>query len=267
MKKVRLKTPISYYGGKQMMLRHILPNIPDHDVYTESFFGGGAVFWAKERAKVEVINDVNREVINFYQVLQAEYYKLNALIQTTMHSRAQYEDALVVYNHPHLFDNIRRAWAFWVLCNQGFACKIGNWGYDKSSGSVEKKIDNAKQRFGADLKEWLERVQIESNCATKVIKSRDKPTTFHYCDPPYFNSDCGHYDGYGPQDYTGLLNTLSDVKGKFLLSSYRSDILDDYTNQNGWHQLEFEKTLAVSQRAKSKKKVEVLTANYPLQMN
>lgn len=30
----RLKTPISYYGGKQMLLKHILPLIPEHTLYT-----------------------------------------------------------------------------------------------------------------------------------------------------------------------------------------------------------------------------------------
>ncbi|HEU0226617.1 MAG TPA: DNA adenine methylase [Arachidicoccus soli] len=50
-----MKTPISYYGGKQSMLKHILPLIPEHTVYVEPFFGGGAVFRAKEPKNVEVI--------------------------------------------------------------------------------------------------------------------------------------------------------------------------------------------------------------------
>ena len=45
--KIWQRTPISYYGGKQTMLPHILPLIPEHAIYTEAFFGGGAVFWAK----------------------------------------------------------------------------------------------------------------------------------------------------------------------------------------------------------------------------
>lgn len=49
--KPELKTPIAYYGGKQMMLNHILPKIPEHTTYAELFFGGGAVFWAKSPAK------------------------------------------------------------------------------------------------------------------------------------------------------------------------------------------------------------------------
>ena len=54
------KTPITYYGGKQSMLRDILPLIPEHQIYVEPFFGGGAVFWAKEPTKCEVINDEQR---------------------------------------------------------------------------------------------------------------------------------------------------------------------------------------------------------------
>ena len=47
------KTPITYYGGKLNMLQHILPNIPEHKIYTETFFGGGAVFFAKEKVESE----------------------------------------------------------------------------------------------------------------------------------------------------------------------------------------------------------------------
>ena len=64
------RTPISYYGGKQIMLKYILPLIPEHQIYTEAFFGGGAVFWAKEPSQTEIINDFNANVYNFYQILK-----------------------------------------------------------------------------------------------------------------------------------------------------------------------------------------------------
>lgn len=47
MSKFFLKTPISYYGGKQTMLQYILPEIPKHLVYTECYAGGAAVYWAR----------------------------------------------------------------------------------------------------------------------------------------------------------------------------------------------------------------------------
>ena len=48
------------------MLKYILPVIPVHDTYIEPFAGGLAVFLAKDRVKVEVINDLNDEVSGFY---------------------------------------------------------------------------------------------------------------------------------------------------------------------------------------------------------
>lgn len=68
-----MKTPISYYGGKQRMLKHILPLIPNHELYTESFCGGCAVLFAKEAVKCEVINDTNHSLVNFYLVAKRHY--------------------------------------------------------------------------------------------------------------------------------------------------------------------------------------------------
>ena len=55
-----MKTPITYYGGKQTMLKYILPLIPTHSLYTEAFCGGAAVFFAKPPSDGEVINDLNQ---------------------------------------------------------------------------------------------------------------------------------------------------------------------------------------------------------------
>ena len=61
-----MKTPISYYGGKQTLLKHILPLIPNHKLYTEAFCGGAAVLFAKRPADGEVINDISMDITNFY---------------------------------------------------------------------------------------------------------------------------------------------------------------------------------------------------------
>ena len=54
-----MKTPITYYGGKQQLVPTILPMIPSHRLYVEPYFGGGAVFFAKKPSYLEVINDIN----------------------------------------------------------------------------------------------------------------------------------------------------------------------------------------------------------------
>ena len=71
-----MKTPITYYGGKQNMVSVILPLIPKHNLYCEPFLGGGAIFFSKPKSNVEVINDTNREVVNFYRVVQQDYTSL-----------------------------------------------------------------------------------------------------------------------------------------------------------------------------------------------
>ena len=75
-----------------------------------------------------------------------------------------------------------------------------------------------------------------------------------------FDWELGHYGGYTIEMYNDLLTTLSGLKGKFLLSSYPSPILAEYTERNGWYQ----KELIKNKCANHGKKIEVLTANYPI---
>ena len=262
-----MTTPISYYGGKQNLVSTILPLIPEHNTYVEPFVGGGAIFWAKPRSRVEIINDYNRELINFYECVQNEFVELEKMVRISLHSRSLHSDASVVYNNPHMFSRTKRAWAVWVLASQSFSSQIdGSFGYDRSSGTTSTKITNKRNGFTLDYSIRIQDVQIECTDALRVILSRDAEDSFHYCDPPYFNSDCGHYDGYSESDFEQLLTMLSGIKGKFLMSSYPSEILDRYSNKNGWCQRSLEQTVSVANNPGKprKKKIEVLTANYDL---
>lgn len=262
------KTPITYYGGKLNMVATILPLIPKHRIYTESFFGGGAVFFAKEKAESETINDTNNMVVNFYEVVKTDFDSLKTKIEATLFSRASYSVAHMIYRMPHLFDKIQQAWAFYIGTNMGFSCQIGSWGYDKYGKRV-KAFQNKKLLFNQQMFERLENVQIENTDALKVIQSRDTGDAFHYVDPPYIDSNQGHYGGYHLGDYKKLLETLSSVKGKFILSSYPSEILAEYTLKNGWYTLVFDKPLSArkAEEGKSRKrKIEVLTANFPIEI-
>lgn len=82
-----MKTPISYYGGKQTLLKHILPLIPKHKLYTEAFCGGAAVLFAKRPADGEVINDISMDITNFYWMAKVYYRDLKQEIEKTLHSR------------------------------------------------------------------------------------------------------------------------------------------------------------------------------------
>lgn len=261
-----MKTLISYYGGKLNMLKHILPLIPPHKIYTESFFGGGAVFFAKKPSESEIINDTNSMVINFYEVLRSDFEKLKSKVESTLFSRASYNVANTIYKMPHLFGKLQQAWAFYIATQMGFASKIGSWGYDKYGKRITT-FHNKKLKFDTTLAARLINTQIECNDACLVITSRDSEDAFHYIDPPYIDTAQGHYKGYEKQDFKNLLDTLSKVKGKFLLSSYPSDLLSKYIEKNAWHSIEFKKLLTGKKAEDGVKrgyKTEVLTANYPI---
>lgn len=261
-----LRTPVSYYGGKQKLVTTILPLIAAHKMYCEPFVGGAAIFFAKQPSLIEVINDTNKELINFYCMLQNRFVELQRMVAVTLHSRSLHKDAQVVYQFPHLFDEIKRAWAVWVLSTQSFSAMLdGSFGYDKTDNTTTKKITNKRNQFTEEYAIRLQNVQVECADALYVISSRDTINTFFYVDPPYFNSDCGHYDGYSEQDFENLLKLLAGIKGKFMLSSYPSALLKQYTKAHGWQNRAFESGVSVNAKGGyMKRKTEMITGNYDL---
>lgn len=257
-----MKTALTYYGGKQKLVSVILPMIPPHTLYCEPFCGGAAIFFAKEKSNVEVLNDTNCELMNFYQQTKLDFTALEKEIRISLHSRRIHADAAVIYANPHMFSPLKRAWAVWALAAQSFSAMLdGSWGYDVVKGTTTKKIINKIKSFTEEYAIRLQNVQLECTDAIRIINSRDRVDSFFYVDPPYFNSNCGHYDGYSEADFTTLLETLSKIKGKFLLSSYPSDVLSSYAEKYGWKQRTIEQRVSVN-HGSGKKKIEVLTFNY-----
>jgi DNA adenine methylase len=266
-KKINLKTPITYYGGKQMMCGKIVPLIPKHRLYCEPFAGGAAIYFAKEPSELEVLNNTNRELINFYKVVQNNFVELEKEIKITLNSRDLYRKASTVYNNPDMFSEVKRAWALWVMSSQSFGAQLdGSWGYDRGKNRTAKKVHNARESFTIELAERLQNTSIECADACYIIRGRDCADAFFYCDPPYYNACMGHYDGYTLADFKELLETLSKIKGKFLLSSYPSEILDEYIEKYGWKSKTFDMRISVNAKAdtKNQRKKEVITANYDI---
>src|SRR5260370_32612260 len=100
-----MRTPLTYFGGKQKLAKHILSLIPKHNLYCEPFFGGGAVFFAKSPSNMEVINDCNGDMINFYRVVKNNYKQLEKEIKPTLHSRELHQAAKTVLGYPDLFND------------------------------------------------------------------------------------------------------------------------------------------------------------------
>ena len=70
MKKNKLVTPVlKWVGGKRQLLPEITKYIPKHSAYYEPFLGGGAVLFDLQPSKA-VVNDINGELINVYNVIK-----------------------------------------------------------------------------------------------------------------------------------------------------------------------------------------------------
>lgn len=262
MAKARLKTPISYYGGKQTMLKYILPLIPDHRVYTEAYCGGCAVLFGKQPVSCEVINDMNKELINFYRVAQSDYPALKREIDASLHSRDQHTHAKHIMTHPQFFTPVQRAWAIWIGSKLGFASMLdGTFGYDRS-GTTTLKLFNGKDQFTEAVCQRLAHVTVESEDGKNVIRRYDCPEAFHFVDPPYVGSDCGHYsDTFNEQDLEELLAILSEVEGKFMLTMFPHDRIREYVSRFGWTIHPIERQITASKESRRRQE-EWMVTNY-----
>jgi DNA adenine methylase len=115
----------------------------------------------------------------------------------------------------------------------------------------------------------LARVAILNRPALDVIREMDAPGTLYYLDPPYLHSTRTDRTIYGDFEMSAkahreLLDVLSGIKGKFLLSGYRSDLYDRRAARNGWDRIEFDRPNNAAHGKIKRRVVECLWSNYTL---
>lgn len=262
-----MKTPLTYYGGKQKMAKTIIEMMPKHRIYCEPFFGGGAVFFAKPKSYLEVINDKNDRLITFYRAIQNHFEELNEMVQSTLCSESEYRSACKIYRGDIEASDIGIAWSVWATINMSFnGSPMGGWKWcNGSAGShTGVMIRHKREEFNVSLKQRLQDVQISCKDALDVIKSRDSKDTLFYLDPPYPGADQKHYSGYSLENLEELLIILQDIKGKFILSNYNSELLDSYISLNNWYKREIDMNLTLANFGNTKTvvKTEVLVSNF-----
>jgi DNA adenine methylase len=185
---------------------------------------------------------------------------LQNLIKSTLHSEALYYYAKEILKDESISE-VERAWAFWVQTNMSFSNVISvgfSFSNDKDRCSLTK---NKRDAFEIHFKKRVEKVEIFCRDAIDIIKLKDGKDTFFYIDPPYVSSDCGHYKGYTKDNFIELLELLSNIQGKFLLSSYPEPELEKYTQ---WNKKQIQQHLSVSHTTLKDTKTECLTYNYEL---
>jgi len=220
------KAPIKWYGGKQMLTPFLLQFISAHHCYVEPYGGSGALLFAKEPSAVEIYNDIDQNVVNFYRVLRddAKSARLVDLLDNTPYAREEYDECDSSYD---VTDDVERARKFFVLIRQSFNGVFREgWSYSTRKNCARDFANSVVQIKQA--KKRLRSVQIESRPAIDVIKQFDSKDTFMYLDPPYMRSLRDPKDRYehemDDQEHKPLLDLIVVAKSKIVLSGYSCDL-------------------------------------------
>ncbi len=118
----RMIGPLSYIGGKRALAKRIIELFPKHTTYAEVFAGGAQVFFAKEPSKVEVLNDRDGEIANFFRICQSHYEELVRYLRFMLVSRTWFE--LLRKTDPATLTDIQRAARYFYLLKGSFASLI-----------------------------------------------------------------------------------------------------------------------------------------------
>lgn len=226
-------------------------------------------FFAKPKAGIEVINDKNDLLINFFKVCQSSKFKeLRERIRLSLHSESDYIRARNIYRGRSEVSDVDKAWAVWIMANECHAGSLyGGWKFCNGTAGTHfgKVLRNKREEFNEKLYDRLSEVQISCRDALKVIKNRDSVDTLFYLDPPYPGAVQGHYYGYGENDLADLLDLLSRINGKFILSNYWTDTLRSFVNENKWNHKEVKVTTHTAVHSRIRESTEVLVYNYEIE--
>jgi len=243
-----MKLRLPWYGGKQYLADEIIKLFPPHKVYVEPFGGGAAVLLNKPPSSVEVYNDINNHIVNFFRVVRdpEKFQLLYRRLSLTPHSREEHRDACERYADETL-DEVERAALFWTATHQSLNGITG--------GTWSRSTWQSRRGMALKTSAWLgvieglpavaERllqVTIECSDFQRVIEAFDTPETLFYLDPPYLPETRVARDTYehemSVEDHVRMLETVLKVRGMVVLSGYPNGLYDGYLK--GWRKVDFE---------------------------
>jgi len=240
------KRPVlRYHGGKFRLAPWVMQFFPQHTCYVEPFGGAAGVLLQKERSYAEVYNDLDRAVVNFFEVLRDPVARASLVesIIMTPYARNEFDQAWEPSGDP-----IEEARRLAIRAQMGF----GSAGATK--GTTGFRIDT-KREYGTAQHLWalypeaiaaagqrLSGVLIENRPAIEVMRAHDGPTTLHFVDPPYMlgtrvlqANGRGYYrHEMTDDDHAQLLEALLELEGFVVLSGYSSSLYND--RLKGWPQ-------------------------------
>lgn len=198
-------------GNKYVLRNRIIPLIPEHEIYVEPFFGSGAIFFFKPKAKVNIINDLDEKTIN----------RIKLLIRSPTDLTKYKQDIDTVEKVKAFFNKKPKTNADKLTIEKIKTCN----GFNNTEVVTDKNIYKNTNPFSTikyiDLyKRKLKDVHIFNLDYREIVKECDSSSTFFFFDPPYENTnpDFGYAEDKNSFDFNKLLKTLKKIKGKFLMT-------------------------------------------------
>jgi len=280
-----LKSPIKYFGGKSYLAERIIALFPppeQYHNYVELFSGGASVLFAREYSDcAEYLNDLNGEIENFWRVLREPelFAGFIRTVNATPFSEAMFSAELSC-ELPYGAHPVRRAVRFFVLNRLSRSADFRTFATLTRNRTRRGMSEQASAWLGAveglaDVHERLKGVVLLNRQALAVIDAldADKGETLFYADPPYWGAQragAGEYERTPGragcemkiEDHIALLDKLAQIRGKFLLSGYHSDLYDDYAREYGWNCTEFAAPLASASGDTKRIAVECIWRDY-----
>ena len=232
-----LNSPIKWVGGKSRLRKYIIPLLPEHTCYVEPFAGAAWVLFGKRPSDVEILNDKEQELINFFRVVKEKPEELIASFEWELVSRLEFERLASL--DPAQLSDVQRAHRFYYLIMAGWG---GELHYPRFQTSITDG-GHGNRLFGA-LKTLRKRLEpIHKRLSTVIIENLDwqdcidrydRQGTVMYIDPPYPGNGCNYSHNMRDWDAHKLLaERLSRTQCKWILSSYdKSEIRDLFAQCN-----------------------------------
>lgn len=205
---------MAWVGGKKALRDEILARFPrNYKRYIEVFGGAGWVLFHKPPGNdFEVFNDFNGNLVNLYRCVREQPEALRDELRYMLNSRLDFEYMKGMLHSQAVLPDVRRAAYYYALIRYSYAAGTSTFGSQPHAmWNNFPLIESAAGR--------LQKVVIENKDCVKLIRQYDRPESFFYCDPPYYNAD-QYYEAVSTDgfDHAGLADALLGIKGKFLLS-------------------------------------------------
>jgi len=198
-------------GGKTRLLSQLLPLIRPHTIFVEAFAGGAALTLAKEPSKVEVINDIDRELVNLYRHAQFHLDALVAEVEWTLNSRADLE---VLIEQPGL-TGLQQAARYLLRNRLSFGGGGSSFAVSKAQAQPSRAAVLEKLRA---FNERLDKVAVECLSYERLLKNYDSPGTLWFFDPPYTVGEVDVYEAWDGERMAAFAGAVAELQGDWIVT-------------------------------------------------